>query len=303
MRDVVKAYYSKCLQADLPAAIRAIKAKRALSKKARVLSRRVESRFIAKSESNSALCPDAFVSNVISAYRHYYREALLDKKSAKRHERELKNRIEVLLHTKGSWQTLEPALQRALRRRGYHSLLGVVAPFRSLLVWKKETSRTFRVPLLSGTENVKVVLLDQFVELGWMHFLTFGRHYVGGWAKKHALFCVAQAYKHDYESEAFRVSYLTHEAQHFSDYKKHPGLSSGELEYRAKLAELVASKRPAKLMEKFTAEAKNDPSLPHSFAACRVVRDIGAGPVRSRAAECLLRPPQPRARPRAGTRR
>ncbi len=51
-----------------------------------------------------------------------------------------------------------------------------------------------------------------------------------------ALFCVAKAY--DTTKEYFAVSYLSHEAQHFSDQKNYSNIPSWHLEYRAKLTEL-----------------------------------------------------------------
>ncbi len=90
-----------------------------------------------------------------------------------------------------------------------------------------------------------------------------------------ALYCVAQAYKYRFSSEAFRVSYLNHEAQHFSDYQRFPGLSPVNLEYRAKLAELIAAKSAKRLFRKFTAEAKKDLKFPHSHASWRLLNDMG----------------------------
>jgi hypothetical protein len=182
---------------------------------------------------------------VVLSYREYYRESLLDLPRKDSFERELERKVIKTLKDFGlkvrknqSWESIEKVLAKEFRNRGYFTLFGKITPLRSLLVWKSEKRRSFKVPLSTGSENVNVVLLDNFVDLGWLHYATFGRYYVGGWAKKDALYCVSQAYKRNFNSEAFRVSYLAHEAQHFSDYKKFPEITQADLEFRAKLAEL-----------------------------------------------------------------
>jgi hypothetical protein len=72
-------------------------------------------------------------------------------------------------------------------------------------------------------------------------------------------------------SDRFVASYLSHEAQHWADYKSFPRLEQTDLEYRAKLAELVAFKRPKRRLEYFRSEANNDPRMPHCFAAFHIV--------------------------------
>ncbi len=277
----IEQYYAQCLRANLPAALRVLMSAPSPSPRARALRKKVEARF-GKKGSLGASCSDELVAGVITAYRQYYREALLSPRKARGREVALEKRVRALASDFGiqraarmKRENLERALDKEFRRRGYFCLFGRVAPFRSLLVWRSQRERRFRVKLGGGVESVKVVLLDGFVELGWLHFATFGRYHVGGWAKRDGLFCVAKAYQYDFRGEAFRVSYLTHEAQHFSDYKKFPGLPAADLEFRAKLAELSFLKRPAKLLEKLRAEAKNDPSLPHSFAAFRILRELG----------------------------
>lgn len=169
-------------------------------------------------------------------------------------------------------EKLEKILKEALRSRGYFCLFGIVKPFRSLMIWKKEKRRSFSVVLPEKTQKVDVIFLDQFAELGWLHYATFGKYYVGGWAKKDALFCVKQAYK--VNSSTFKVHYLSHEAQHFSDYKLFPKLIQVDLEYRAKLAELALTKTPRKFLQKLRCEAKNDIHIPHSFAAYKILSNI-----------------------------
>ena len=163
-------------------------------------------------------------------------------------------------------------MKREFKKRGFFSLFGVVKPLRSLMVWKKTSPKTFKVSLPEGTQSVKVMLLAQFSELSWLHYATFGKYYVGGWAAKKLLFCVKQAYK--IGSPDFNVHYLSHEAQHFSDYRSFPKLKSSDLEYRAKLAELALTASPIKFVGKLKREAKRAPQIPHSFAAYKILQGL-----------------------------
>lgn len=277
-RNPIEAYYRKCLQTDLPGALKTLPREFSQTAKVRAFQRKVNRRFLAQTENLANLCPDALVSKVIEAYREYYRAALLSPRRAKLHEETLRKRLEAAASKNKSlrWDPLEKMLANKFRQRGYFALFGRVTPFRSLLIWRKQKTRRFKVELSESLQEVDVVFLDQFVELGWLHFATFGRYYVGGWAKKDALYCVSQAYKYNFSGEIFRTSYLTHEAQHFSDYKNFPGLAQADLEFRAKLAELIASRRPIVLLNKFKREANPNPSLPHSYGAHKVLQKVGA---------------------------
>jgi hypothetical protein len=277
-KKLVESYYSQCLQTNLPAAIGVLRSN-SRNSGFQHLKRRVHRRFINNSEKPVINTTDPLVRSVISSYREYYRRALMNARTAAKFEKLLQKEVRALAVEHGikkakslKWESVEKLLAQEFRRRGYFALFGRVTPFRSLLVWEKERSRAYKVHLTESTQKVKVVFLDRFLELGWLHFATFGRWYVGGWAKKDALYCVAQAYKYNFAGERFKVSYLTHEAQHFSDYKKYPKLMQADLEYRAKLAELAASQRPVRLVKKFKAEARNDRKLPHCFAAHQIIQ-------------------------------
>ncbi|MEK6707050.1 MAG: hypothetical protein AABZ06_14830 [Bdellovibrionota bacterium] len=281
-RNPLQAYYSHCLKVDLKSAIRALKidSKNGNSTVLRV-RRRVLSRFVRANEKTLVHSDDQFVRELVHLYRNYYRRVLLSPTANKELERQLQGDLRRLLHScrleigaRPTWADLERRLAKELTRRGYFSLLGRVSPFRSLLIWSKQVEKKFKVRLVSEKILVTVVLLDKFVELGWLHYATFGRWYVGGWAKKDSLFCVSQAYKRKFNSEAFRVSYLTHEGQHFSDYRKFPNLKQADLEYRAKLAEMIESKKPTRLLNKFGSEAKDDRSTPHCFASHRITEGV-----------------------------
>jgi hypothetical protein len=85
------------------------------------------------------------------------------------------------------------------------------------------------------------------------------------------LYVVAEDY--NLEGEAFKVNFLAHETQHFSDYTRFPGLEGLELAYRAKLAELALADRSLReTIDRFLDDRSDDRGNPHSHANKRVVQ-------------------------------
>jgi hypothetical protein len=161
---------------------------------------------------------------------------------------------------------------RVAERHGLYALGGVTAPLHEFMLWRRQTTQQ-TVALLGGAIEIQVTLLDDFVSLGWAAWGTCERSYTGGWATADGIMVVAPAWKLD--SEDYLVSLRAHEAQHFSDYRIYPKLASPDLEYRAKLVELaLANQTQRALLEQFTAGAKRDRTLPHSFANYWVVEHL-----------------------------
>lgn len=168
----------------------------------------------------------------------------------------------------------EKILQLELKNRGYFSLFGKVAPYWEMMVWKDEETRTFPVRLWDNSLiSVKVVCMKDFLILGWLGYATQNRRHTGGWVKPEALYCVADSYQ--VSDESFQVSFLVHEAQHFVDIESYPLLYQTDLEYRAKLAELIASdKLTLKLLGSFLSAAISSMNSPHSNAAFAIKQEF-----------------------------
>ena len=206
---------------------------------------------------------DSVVAGVLGTYREYWLRSLREEEPATANERWLLDSLNALLqrHGTGASATLdsiESPLTRLIEPGGYHVLLGVTSPLRELMLWKSETEKTYRVKLPEGTQPVTVVFMDDFASLGWAGFATCDRHHTGGWTKPDRLYAVRSAY--DLQSENFHVSYLAHEAQHFSDNHRFPRLDrQDELEYRAKLVELAeADSTVYDLLETFASNTSRD---------------------------------------------
>ena len=127
--------------------------------------------------------------------------------------------------------------------------------------------------LINDTARVHVIMLKDFISLGWEEYATLGAAYPGGWTTPEKLFCVSQSY--DLNSETFRVNYLSHEGQHFLDYKHFPNLSPNDLEYRAKLIELyLYDKELYMYINFFINNAKYDKTNSHPYANYCLIHDM-----------------------------
>ena len=142
-------------------------------------------------------------------------------------------------------------------------------------MWKTEELKQYSVDLPDGTQEYAVKLLDGFLSKSWIDYLTFGETGTGGWSNGDGLIhCVRSAY--DLESEDFRVSLLKHEAQHAQDLARYRQMSSADLEYRAKLVELIYSGE-RNLLCRFALQAGDSTAENgHAAAASRITAEVEA---------------------------
>ena len=166
--------------------------------------------------------------------------------------------------------------------RGYSFLGGRTPPELGAYIWSRTEERQFTVALpRDEPQEVTVHLMHDFLIRGWLHWRTLGEQGAGGWYQQDnppwadGLYAVAERYPEPRESNpAFSVSLLGHEAQHVADHHAFPGLGSGELEYRAKLVELIGFTAAEERLDFFLADAADDPSQPHPWAAHRILADL-----------------------------
>ncbi len=237
----------------------------------------IQSKYIERFENNN------LATQLTQIYENYWRLVLLQTLTMEEGYKYLFTNLTPIIKNLGGsinefseseYDRISAFLTEKLKELGFYSKIGVVSPHLNLMIWKKENSKNFTVNLGdSNIQSIKVILMDNFITLGWAAYATFNKIHVGGWVSDNALYCVASSY--DLNSENFKVSFLVHEARHFADLKKFPNLSSIDLEYRAKLNELiVANKTLPKLLDKFFNEQKNDKSNPHSYASFLLINNL-----------------------------
>ena len=174
---------------------------------------------------------------------------------------------------RGDIQTACRLLKSEIEKMGLFCITGKVGHIYELEIWRQQKKKKYKVQLLNKKQSVTVFFMTDFLTRGWISYATGGLSYPGGWAKPEGLYCNQSTY--DLNSEKFRVSYLTHEAQHQHDMKKSPKMSGPDLEYRAKLAELSFSRRTTRsLVRNFSSNAASNISSPHAYANFCVIRDL-----------------------------
>ncbi len=270
-------FYAYCLQGDVTSAYEYLRSIPDKSKKYRELEEKYYRRFFSDKPIFHFKTDYTWIRKVILAYYQYFISVL-----SSRNVREAETRLVIALQAimpccPAEINSLETKLEEIFNEKGYQFLGGVTAPFRGPYIWKNTVKKTFCVELPFHTEEVNVYFLSDFLMLSWVHFATFGKKYARGWAKEEGLFYVdehPEKKKVNRESSEFQVSYLKHEAQHLSDYSRFPKLKQLELEYRAKLVELIYEPNPFKQLKKFYYENKNDPSFPHSYSSYLLLKRL-----------------------------
>ncbi|QCJ42258.1 hypothetical protein FAY30_10265 [Bacillus sp. S3] len=265
-------FYAYCLQGDVTAAFEYLRSIPNKSDKYQELKSRYFNRFFGGQPTYRFKTDDLWIRKVLLAYYQYF-TSVLTEKNVEDAETQLVQTLSQILHMNdltASIDQIEDKLEVIFEEKGFRFLGGVTAPFRGPYIWKTTKKMDFRVELPHETQDVTVYFLSDFIMLSWLHFATFGEKYAGGWAKADGLYYVDDGPKRKrikLDSSEFQVSYLKHEAQHLSDYTRFPHLLPKDLEYRAKLVELIYEPRPFRLLKKFSYEAKNDPNFPHPYSS------------------------------------
>lgn len=239
------------------------------------LSRKYRARF--EREEYMTYDVDPLLSDILRAYQQYYRQVFYLQRPEEEARDDLARGLRARLGTEAlSLEELEKtAVARAFTDRGYHFLGGETSGYYGPYIWKTTRDETYEVELPQGRRPYTVRFLGDFLSRSWLDYISFGETGTGGWADDDGLIhCVESVY--DTSSEDFTVSLLKHEAQHAVDLGRYKGLSSQELEYRAKLVELIYT-RERRLLERFLAEADTSrPGNGHALAAEKIARGFAA---------------------------
>lgn len=217
--------------------------------------------------------PD-MLNDILRLYQIYFRDTFYCGLSEADAAGKLIKQLRTLLNMPNAdEESLTEQLKSLFEANGYHALFGKTQGYYGPYIWRDTIPTVYRVELPDGTAEYTVNILKGFVFRSWMDYLTFGRYGTGGWASPDGTInCIEQAY--DFESERFLVSLLKHEAQHTLDMKNFPGITPAELEYRAKLVELIYSVNLG-LLQKFLSEAdENRAGDSHAAASARIKREL-----------------------------
>lgn len=168
---------------------------------------------------------------------------------------------------------VEEKVVEAVNNEGYQCLCGDTQGYLGPYIWKSSNEEEYEVELPNGTENYKLVMMDGFVSRSWLDFISFGKTGAGGWTRKDGvLCCVRNCY--DTSSEQFKVSFLKHESQHAQDIRNIPNIKSIDLEYRAKLVELIYWSDDKIIKYLYNEASDANPDNSHTYASYRIIKDL-----------------------------
>jgi len=172
-----------------------------------------------------------------------------------------------------AYLSLHVHVPRFFKQYGYHAIFGTVDIYPNLVLWRKQTARKETVDLPDGQVEIEVVEMDGLITRGWVDYLSMGEIGTGGWVTKKG--CTYFKEKYDIERDEFKVSLLKHEGQHFFDKKSHRKMNSVDLEYRAKLVELIYHKEMNTFFHFLGNMATtDDKTRPHAYAERRIVQGL-----------------------------
>lgn len=225
-----------------------------------------------------------FLNPILDAYQDYFRTCFSaglsgdgDLKAAERAagkglEKDLR---ELLDMPEADLDELEKAIKAKAEAAGLHFLGGDTQGYHGPYIWEETTRADYAVELPLGTETLTLFWMDGFIMRSWLDWLTDGDAGAGGWAKTEGIYCVRKAYEKDIDQPGFTISFLKHEAQHHADMQQWD-LSSSDLEYRAKLVELMhypdASFLKSLLIEGDLGSKDNS----HAYAAGKITAGLAA---------------------------
>lgn len=258
-----------CVQGDVLAAYHYLQHKPVKTKREEALARRLFDRFLVEEPKYRINSRDAWVRNVTKVYYRYYTSVLTKQASTSQGEELLLGELSKFVLGR-DLETVEANLKEEFAVRGYNFLGGITEPFWGPYIWKTQEETIFDIEIPSGTEQLTVYFMKDFLMLSWLEFASLGLAATGGWATDGGLYCVYERYKSILDEPGFTISYLKHEAQHVADFRMFPTLQAKDLEYRAKLVELIYYPTKDKLFD-FLTQAGTDVENAHAYSAYVIV--------------------------------
>ena len=218
-----------------------------VNRKFQKTKKKYKARFISDTEKSKAPCNNSVINDICAFYQDYWKIKLRNP-SANCDTTLYSNIFHYLINkklTKLSFDELsmtikdDSELTKVIENEGFYCEFMLINGIQDLLIWDKQSQAEYAVVLPETNINVHVIFIENYVLRGASDYATFGHSQIGGWANNRdsSLFCNKGTYQ--LKSEKFQYSYLKHESIHFVDLKNYPNLQPADLEYRAKLVELI----------------------------------------------------------------
>ena len=219
---------------------------------------------------------DEGIAKLLRIYEDYLKWALTNETTTDQCKDHLIEKLSPMFPDVSDWDSLVETVNNFIKEKGYHGMLGVVLPYPNIMLWKKQTSSKVKVELPNDNVEIDVVRMGGVITRGWASYLSWDKVGAGGWVTDTGTNYFAGQY--NTLSSEFKVSLLKHEAQHFHDLKNFPDMDSADLEYRAKLVEMIYHKKTSTLTSfigRMGDEGGSDHKTnPHGHANRRIVQGL-----------------------------
>lgn len=268
-------FYSICLQGNILKAMEYLETVKDKNNDILALRKQYKQRFLSNNKIYEINSDDSWIKAVVGCYFDYFCAVLTNKPIQDAENNLIQGLSKLVNNDSYDFDEIESQLENIFKEKGYSFLGGITPPYRGPYIWKTTIKKKFNVSLIDNEQEVTVYFISDFLMLSWAHFATMGKRHTGGWANENGLYYVDNGSERvDVNSTKFKVWFLKHEAQHLSDYKRFPNLNARNLEYRAKLIELIFNPNSYDLIKKFLNQAKNDKFLPHPYAAYSIIKNM-----------------------------
>lgn len=239
------------------------------------LRRRYWRRFLAPGEHWRLATQDPWLRAVLGAYYRYLRQVLTGGPRRAAEDRLYRDLLQVLPVAGAAHpglDDLEDVLGAEFARRGLRFIGGTTPPYRGPYIWRDTEVARYRVEIPDGAEDLTAYFCSGFLACGWLDFATFGQLGTAGWARPDGVYVVRRRFAR-LTGPQFTVELLRHEAQHLRDMRLYPDLPPEDLEYRAKLVEVVYAPSLRRL-GLWRRGALDDRENAHAHSAHRVVTEL-----------------------------
>ena len=210
-------------------------------------------------------------------YQDYYRDAFWNNLSNEEAKELLFHKLWLFCGSQNGLnkdESIEDEIAKIVNAEGYKYLGGSTQGYFGPYIWKNSENVTYDVELPSGIEPYTIIMMDGFISRSWLDFISFGQTGTGGWVGENGTLCCVKSSYENGSEDSFNISFLKHEAQHAFDKKRYLDITSVDLEYRAKLVELIYWPDAKKIKQIFRESDTSNPDNNHSIAAAKIINKM-----------------------------
>jgi len=226
---------------------------------------------------------NAEVTKLLHAYEDYLKWVLSNESTPKERQRYVVDKLKPFfprarfyahISIEATYWILHVMLRGFFKRHGYTCSPGEVLPYFCISVWGKNIKKTECVELPEATINIEVIRMEGIVTRGWLDYLSKGITSTGGWVTRKG--CAYFEDQFEEGSDEYKYVLLAHEGQHWHDKRNYRGIKETDMEYRAKLVELIYLKDELKRFYSFLGGMADtdDRTHPHRYANRRLMQGM-----------------------------